>query len=372
MALNNIPADSFFVFTSQLTDFSFSPQYSKTTLIVKIHKSTMVDSYEYVYEFTVFAVDGIATLHDVRSIIEDIMRSKSLATTWVTFYEKSMDGIPTMRYSYYMVYSASNLLPSDLGDEFLTNNFLTLSDVSLVPRDKALHLAFVMSEGESIPVNMTFTYYFSNGMGPYQVEKLYPLTKVNDYLQRITFYKENFRYFLSEALLLNNEAMKMVIIHSVNISVNKRSHTFFFNDSQQSYLHFEYINNFNVTDEMFLFAEVKEIPSTEQKEAVCNRQSLLYDRNHLSHFEMVLNLSSRDMAVQLADLCRSDLVKLHLGNTAYPIIFSKYDIPFSNEPGKVSQAKLTFSFASNGAHINISSFLSSGSRFTEQYKTQFN
>lgn len=325
--LTNIAAFDF-IPTSRMTNVRASTSKSK----VAVSLSCYVTSGQVVFFSTwLYASDGIVTLSDVGSLVEDFFRRRRLVIDEV---EVRIDNATVSGRFLYCEYG----LPESFDPE---NSFLIASSVRSVHQDSLVSVA-AMSRGESVPYVIKAVGHRSDGSLAV-VSKTVPRQTVNQLATEFSVVS-----IIEWALNMTDEETGDDIVDVIQFTIgygDLKEVCYLRRDA--AYLTFSFFNIFNVRE----FVDVSGVMVTksvaESEMAVANGRAYQYDRSLSRSFEVTTGPLSHDDFAVFEQFLSSPEVSVFVDGEEHDVLITDSKCERSSDDLEQSVVTFTWRFAEN-------------------------
>ncbi len=302
-----------------------------------------------IFQTTLFPYEGKVTLYDLRTIMEDYLKSvrRSIvqAAIWVnddaaeeTFMSNDM----------YVVYS--DFLIQDT-TSFFARHFLTTRSSFRINRQGAQTLSWLAAAGESV--------------GGY-IDAVSLDAERNAIVTRIEEETESSEFpSVCEAMMNVPEIQAQVTGTLVSFTVHRgsRSMTFYVTDETPDTV-ISFCNAFNVIENAELYAVTTIKQNVEHSEANCQRNRIFYDRRTEHTYEVETAALPYEEAVWLQQLVASH----HVTKDGRDILITDSESEISDSDSETNRHKFTYKFARNEQTLIPPTI---PQVFSEEYQSQF-
>lgn len=251
------------------------------------------------FQTTLYPYNNKATLHDLRSIIEDALRLKDNIRP--TFEVSISDGTTYVSSGEFeVVYS--EIIPNYNAIDFCKGRFLTTRTSFRISRSGTQRLSWFCRAGE------TYSAYTECVVRPRYGGAMKVVT-VNEAVQRTASWassvdKFEFPVDFYQDYLDGNYPDEYLELIAFTIHRGNRVMNFYITDEQPDVI-FKFYNAFDCLEYAELFAVTTAKQKIERSEAICQRNHLFYDQKNEQTFEVETALLSYEEAVWLNQMLSS-------------------------------------------------------------------
>ena len=257
-------------FTSEIRDLTFRLDDGKSSLDFKLSVGSTV-----LHEERYYTTGSFVDVRDIRSIIEQYMRSNSV--TLATFYIEA-NGTTEAEFDVVYCSFASRQMSAEA---FLQYNFLTTAKVKRIAPDGRDRLSFIGRYKDRATYYLFFTYTLGDSSQNFTTSKTY---NANTTLQATELLE--IEISIPQCIsFLKSKYGDTVNLLSVTVKASDRSITYFI-DKQQPDDVFFFRNIFNVIEMAQLHCVTTEKTKVSRSLAVCNGQASFYDQSTEKTYEV--------------------------------------------------------------------------------------
>lgn len=341
-----------YVFTSELGEIDIISDYDDEMLdvVINLHNSSV--------EIQVQAYGGIATIFDIRSVIENELQTYNLPCTDVDLYIKGADEMLVVKFKTF--YCSWNC---DLGTalSFLENNFLSIASTKMVPKlqpSEKLYLFACNKENAKFCTNVCVKYLSED----IEIIKIHQETKGIEGLTTISIgYKEIYDY-------IQEQKQGQFNILWVTQEVGNRSITIYFSDTIPTDL-FIAKNVFNLNEYFWINGKTVSKFEVNKNTGLFGSKTIAYGHQIEKKYELsVAPLTKLEAQFIEQLLCSTEVHKIDTNDwIAAPILIYDSSIEVSEDVDDIKM-EFTWEYESKLPHINTKEV---ERLFTEQFNTQF-
>lgn len=286
-----LPTFPSFLFTSAIpTKTTFTTEQSSITLTIKADDNALLT-------LTLYTYNGVATLYDLRSIIDAFLEDKALPTTRVTLTAKS--GATTLSAYFRAIYASVNL--SDDAQTFLDRHFLNTLSAIRLPRSASQTLSFIPTATcELTP----YTDYVVQ-----HADQSIEVIRYNRDTQRFlgsTLYTTTFCPQSDLLQLLDEDGAKIL---SFTHHVGYRAMTFYVTDDVPN-VTLQVLNEFMCQEYIHLHAVTKQKLTLDRSTAQCHGVNTFYDDESDIEYEVHTAMLSYEEASHLSRVLLSPSLQI--------------------------------------------------------------
>ena len=333
------------VLSSDLQDVNIFTDHSFVDFRLSCGPSTVVESRYYAY-------NGTIIISDICSLIEDYLAGQT-ENTLSEFTISATAGDESAELSFTVLY-CDRTLGLFAPEDWLRQNFLTLSQSRRIAPDDFIQLSWYTTEREGISfrVYATFindkgvrdTYYYAhsgNGL----------IAHFNGIMTECVWLRQ-VREKIKTALKLES-----LTLLSVSIRCGDRSASFYIDHALAGVVPFYYLNCFGVPEHISLPRTTTEKIKTDRSIATVGKSSQFYDITTSKEYEVVTGALSSDECLQVEQMLTSPSVGVPFGpdevmyetdfDALHIILISDFTSEISDGNDKLNSVKFTWRFADN-------------------------
>lgn len=323
MAITLNTPTSYIMFTSACRQLEFSADCNSLLFVLKERETTIV------YQTHLDVYNGIATIYDVRSLLEDYMRSNNLSFSTFDIYCKDAhdpNEISVLNHvkNLWIVYSY-HAIPYN-AEYFIANRFLTTLTVHRTYPHCTEILPLLTGGGaytsnpQSVYVNAYCAYLSA---GEYNTANVQLISYSNVAVQYVSLYL-SYDWLIAK---LQDQGIIVDKILAYTILFGDRTHTFYVHESTPE-LSFTFKNSFNAWETIRFSAVTVANTKVEQSSSISGGQMSFYDQRTNKTYETNTSPLSRDESRWVEDFFMSRDVRL--GDISSTIDYSDKSISYSN------------------------------------------
>lgn len=300
-----------------------------------------------------FTYNGVVTVHDLRSVIEQFMRNNALALA--TFKLKANDGTGAVTLATFdVVYLEQRY--DDSCATFVNKNFLTTRHAKFSSPAATESLYLVLAANTT--VNVTYQVTASvNGATPQSftaTETLSSnLTRELKVIQTSVLLMEG---------IVNNQVSGTadITVHAYKVTAGDRSFTFYIKENEPAVA--AYCRNaFNVYELCQLDAVTTEKATSDRSLAVTHRKASFYDQRNEKSYEVESTGLSLAQARWLEQLFYSHEVRMAKPRTDFEynpaqlplVLVTDFTCEISDEDGELNTVKFTYQYEDARMYLNM-------------------
>ena len=288
------------------------------------------------------AYDGVITLYDLRSVVEEYMLSHDLACKAFTI-QVLLSGTTLATRSVTIIYCSHTV--DDIS--VLRTHFLTTLHYKLTHRSLLEKLSFFCLTGDSLKeewtiytcltanVNVvrvdTFVNYASQTASTNQVRQI-----LVDYDSVVEYLEDN----------MSNWYTQPWKILAIVVTVGTRTFSFYYTDKVPA-LAFAFRNAFNVYEVCALSAVTTDVSEVERSSAVIGGKTEFYDQTETHSYEVESAPLPTNIAYWIRQMFCSHSVYLHQRNDDsydYPVLITESKCEVSDDNTQLSTVKFTWQY----------------------------
>lgn len=356
-------------FTSELSDVCMKTDGELLNINVYINGSVE-------FSTTLFPFNGIVTLFDLRSVVEQYMRNNDCAMVSLQIE------------TYYDNERIENLAASDIitlvyldrefwgfSDVFLSERFLSILTAKRISRHVHEKLYYFANAGEENRLSYHITYIPAGKTTP--VTGQFFLGTLKSESSELMFV--DLRY---EDLLYQVETLSPITGHKIlacTIELGKRMFTLYFDDFNPD-VTFIFKNCFNVYETIELNAITTAKTKVDRSVAIANGRNSFYDQTTEKYFEVQTASLQYDMAILIEQLFSSHLVRivdysyteLEVEDEYQQVLITDSTCEVSDNDEEINSVKFTWQYVEKRPHLPLN-FYSDQPRgyFTDEYNQTF-
>lgn len=294
-----------------------------------------------IYSTTLYADNGTAVFYDLRSLVENHMRSNGMTFASFCFEARYEDNTMEVMEDLTIVYSAiKHSMESD--EVFLKGNFLSTRRNYTVPRNKDMVIGFFADGDEQIDVHVDCR-FMNNGE-----------VMAFEYQEQITSREEPAYYFVDmrwayvASMCFSQGGSNLGTLVAATVRAGERSKTVFYTEERTS-LSFLFRNAFNVQEYIHITAKETMKTDISRKEAVCQGMTSFYDESIERWHSMETCHLTEDEALWFNEFLTSHDISLLLEGTdmRLPVIVSDITSEINFSPSEQKRMKFSWKFADN-------------------------
>lgn len=305
-----------------------------------------------------YAFNGCVTVSDIAPIIEQYIISNNEMNLVDVKIETSF-GDDNADLEFRVLYCDKLLDLSD-SDEWLCENFLTLSNSRRIAPDSYINVSWYATEQEGIMFRVYVTFLDDNGRrqtyqyvhsGNGQVAHVNKIIHEYIYLSQIR-----------DILIEHGKALSPVIL-SVTVRRGNRSASFFIDPTLDVFVPIFYLNCFGVVEHIALPRTTSVKVKTNRSIATLGNTSQFYDITTSKEYDVESGPLTSDECAQVEQLLTSQSVRIPFGNdnnkynsdfeAMRPIFITDYTCEISDSDEKLNKIKFTWRFADNRPVLDI-------------------
>ena len=347
MATATIQAPGSYLLSSQIGDVGISLTDADSATVTVVAGST-----DEVLSLELDAYDGLVTLCDLRSAVEEYMRSEERAMQSFTIKVYDEDSL-LASCSFTAIYCAlSGKLVN--ASTYLLSHFLTSLTHKITHRTLLERISYFAKAGETRRCDFLVVSAPAAG-GSQRVDTLSSyvgLTQGADSVVEIIVDYDDIVTRCNAAM--SNWYSGDWKILAVTVSVGNRSFCFYYSDKVPS-VAFTFRNAFNVFEVCGINGITSEVTTVERSTAVIGGKSEFYDQTETTSYEVESAPMQLHIAKWIRQLFASHAVFIHQrSNSAfdYPVLITDSKCEVNDENGSLNAVKFTWQYEDGMSPIN--------------------
>ncbi len=291
---------------------------------------------------TLYPYSGKATLRDIRSIIEQVIREEGYSCGQFEVYvtggsENASSG------DFNVVYS--DIIQQYSADTFCSGYFLTTRTSFRISSSGVQRLSLFAKAGE------TYTGYTDCVVLP-AGSSTPVILRLTDTVQRTANMQAAVDYFDIEADLIqdavyDNYPEQAGKLMAFTVHRGNRAMTFFVTDEEPD-KNFSFLNAFDCLEYAEIYGVTTAKQKVERSEAVCGRRHLFYDKETTQSFEVETAALTYEEAVWLQQMLSSRKVIVEgLPGTNVEVLITESNTEISDSDNEKNRIKFTWKLADN-------------------------
>ena len=264
----NIYVPETLIFSSDMPALEFKTD--KASLNISVNNAT---SNTQIFSTTLYAVNGVVSVYDMKQLVEQYMRDNTLAYLNCNIIASA--GSETCNVTLYIIYCSQRITitaPKLAKYFFLTSQKSKEVNLASYSEDE---LTFFAEKGEDISSQSTLIYSTPDGSMHRYYTSAAMVAEETGIISRYLTLTECWRTIGGE---------RGNTLHSFTYEVGERMFTYYFTDDIPQ-LQFIFRNAFNVSERITLFGKTTTVIKSKKSEAICGGRTIYYDRSNEKEYE---------------------------------------------------------------------------------------
>lgn len=347
------------LFSSDIPDVNIFTDCKFVNVSLCINSINVLNEKFYAYNGRI-CVEGLANIvTDFLSVfISDSYNYVDIEVTGKSEYDGAEE---SKSISFGTIYCAHSIGTSDAYD-FLSENFLTLSQFRRIPSDGFLSLKWIAFDGQSARIDLKVAYDDGNGNAG-SLKYAFSgngLKQHGDELRHVLFYVRDITQHICIKTGIEN-----VVVQQFTVTCGNRSMTVFVDPTLVGIRPFYFSNCFNVEEAIALPNVTTEKLKKEQGVAVFKNSSLPYDVVHSVNYESTFPALTSHDCVMIKQLLSANYIRIPWEDGAAlwdsdfealtRVFITEFNADFSESDDAPNSASITWRFVDNRIQLGYSS-----------------
>lgn len=306
-----------------------------------------------------YAMNGSTVVSDISSIVEHFLAGNTDNNLFEFDIEATAGGdAATAKMNVLYCDKQTGLFAPE---QWLKENFLTLSPFRRLAPDSYINLSWYTTEKEGIMFRVYVTFVNDKG----QRDTYWYAHSGNGQIAHINGIMSQLLYLSDiRQKIITAKKIESLTLQSVTVRCGERSATFFVDPALADIVPFFYLNCFGVVEQLSLQRTTTEKVKADRSIATLGKSSQFYDVTTSKEYEVESAALTSDECLQVEQMLTSPSVRIPYGpdislydtdfDAITPILITDFTSELSDTDEKPNSVKFTWRFAENRPKIAVS------------------